>query len=428
MKPLKRLVLTSFALLLGGTVSGQDPQLYRWADSVGMVAPVIDTGPDRKYNAKNLDFGMTIGIERTPKGRIWACWVGGGDNANAFFVMAWSDTDGEEWSKTKVVIDPHRPGDPLKRRTIVGTLWTDPLGRLWLFFDQGVTYFDGRSGGWCSVCENPDAAAPVWSAPRYIGFGCTLQKPTVASTGEWILPVSLWPRDRMDVLLEKGWTENPLKGAYPELDEFRGAHAFVSTDQGATWERRGMVRFPKPNFDEHLIIEKKDGTWWMTARTGLGICESFSTDKGYTWSKPELYQPHVNSRHFIMRLASGHLLLVRHGMTDTKTSVRSHLRAFVSGDDGKTWAGGLLLDVRTGISYPTGFQAPDGYIYISYDFQRTAEGDVLMARFNEMDILSRKVVSPRSKLQIPISKPGKVKKSAANIQARAKAAGKATSK
>ena len=79
-----------------------------------------------------------------------------------------------------------------------------------------------------------------------------------------------WPRSRMDILLEKGWKENPLKGAHPELDAKRGAHLMVSTDQGTTWEFRGMVKYPSPSFDEHLTIEKKDGSWWMTARTGVG--------------------------------------------------------------------------------------------------------------------------------------------------------------
>ena len=91
-----------------------------------------------------------------------------------------------------------------------------------------------------------------------------------------------------------------------------------------------------------------------------------------------------------------------------------------STDDGKTWSGNLLLDERSGVSYPTGFQTPDGYIYISYDHQRTREGDVLMARFTEEDILEGKIISERGDLGMRISKPGRVKKSAANIAARKK--------
>jgi hypothetical protein len=46
-------------------------------------------------------------------------------------------------------------------------------------------------------CDDPDAAAPRWSEPWYIGFGATLNKPIVCSaTGEWLPPVNkTTPRD-----------------------------------------------------------------------------------------------------------------------------------------------------------------------------------------------------------------------------------------
>lgn len=421
---MKRIILIVCVILLQHATFGysqtNQESLFKACDSFAMEPPIIKKVTDKKYTRKILDYGMTIGIERTPKGRIWNCWVGGGDNADAFFLLAWSDNDGKKWSDTKFVIDPHNNTLPFKRRTIVGQLWTDPLGRLWLFMDQAMTYFDGRAGNWYSICENPDAEDPVWSTPQYIGFGCSLNKPTVMSTGEWVLPVSLWPRSKMDILLERGWTANPLREAHHELDSVRGAHAFVSTDQGKTWEDRGFVQYPSPSFDEHQFIELQDGRWWMTARTGLGIYQSFSSDKGYSWSAPELYSKHVNSRHFIRRLDSGALLLVRHGMPDKKLKKRSHLRAFLSFDEGKTWHGNLLLDDRTGVSYPTGFQGPDGYIYISYDHQRTQLGEIYMAKFSEDDVLNEKIVSSKGYLKYLIFKPGRVKYSQANIEARQK--------
>jgi len=57
--------------------------------------------PDYDYD--RLDYGMTIGIERTPGGTIWACWVAGGDDPKAFFALPTSDDQGETWSK------PHAP-------------------------------------------------------------------------------------------------------------------------------------------------------------------------------------------------------------------------------------------------------------------------------------------------------------------------------
>ena len=61
---------------------------------------------------------------------------------------------------------------------------------------------------------------------------------------------------------------------------------------------------------------------------------------------------------------------MKHGPIEKKTG-RSHLTAFVSKDDGRSWEGGLMLDERGGVSYPDGQQTADGTIYITYDFDRT---------------------------------------------------------
>ena len=97
------------------------------------------------------------------------------------------------------------------------------------------------------------------------------------------------------------------------------AHVFVSTDRGGTWERRGGVRIPDTEFDEHVLVELRDGRIWLLARSTRGIMESFSHDGGRTWSEPALRFPHVSSRFFMARAASGNLLFVRHGNLDERT-------------------------------------------------------------------------------------------------------------
>lgn len=420
-----RTVISTAMLLAASALSAQTFEEYiSMMDSLAMEPPQIQTEFNRKYKVRNLDYGMTIGVEQTPGGRIWNCFVGGGDNEAAYFVLNWSDDGGQTWTDSKYVIDPHDDSLPFARRTIVGQLWTDPIGRLWLFYDQSVTYYYGSATNWYSICENPDADEPVWSEPVFLGEGGTLNKPTVMSTGEWVLPVSIWSRKTMAYsTLKHVWTDEQFRSSKSELDPIRGAHAYVSVDQGKTWEDRGMTVFPEPTFDEHQFIELADGRWWMTARVGIGtnksgIMQSFSSDRGYTWSEPEFYQPHISSRHFIRRLASGNLVLVRHGRYDECTSTRTNLTAFISEDEGKTWKGGLLLDDTYDISYPTGFQAPDGYIYVSYDLQRTRRGEIYLVKFTEEDVLAGKIVSDEGYLKNLIFKPGKVHKSKANIAAR----------
>lgn len=370
----------------------------------------VNTRPASRYRQRNLDYGMTIGIERTRGGRIWVCWVAGGDDSDAYFLLAWSDDGGDTWTDTKAVLDPHDKRLREKRRTIVGNLWCDTDGKLWLFYDVGMTYYDGRGGTWATVCDNPDADYPQWSNPRYIGVGFTLNKPTVLSSGEWLLPQSLWERGVIDILLDKGRERNVYHDAYREWDGMRSANVFVSCDKGNSWTLYKGAAVPGARHDENMIVELQDGTVQMTIRSKAGyIYRILSKDKGRTWSNPEEWQPHVNSRHFIRRLSDGRLLLVRHGMTDKLLKGRSHLRAFLSDDDGRTWQGGLLLDERKGVSYPDGFESSDGYIYISYDRNRSKDGEILLARFTEEDILNKAVSSPRGVLKHIICTPGRIK-------------------
>lgn len=351
-----------------------------------------------------LDYGMTIGIERSPNGRLWACWVGGGDNEKAFFVLASSDDRGATWSKVRAVIDPHDEALPFARRVIVGALWLDPRGRLWWFFDQALSYFDGRAGTWAVRCDQPDAAEPVWSEPVRIWHGCVLNKPMIRANGEWLLTISLWDRGKITA---------SFADCFTELDECRMINVFVSQDEGRTWGRRGGVRLPNPEFDEAHIIERRDGSLWLTGRTHHGLWQSSSMDGGASWQTPSPSPiANVNSRHFLQRLRSGRLLLVKHGLKIGERPSeepyhkggRSMLSAFLSDDDGATWSDGLLLDERCSVSYPDGTQMPDGTIYVSYDHDRDGCGDILFARFREEDVDAGRCVSAGSMLRQPISR------------------------
>ncbi|NMC21674.1 MAG: exo-alpha-sialidase [Thermogutta sp.] len=372
--------------------------LMRRVADLALIPPRLNTAPLPQYDYDKLDYGMTIGIERTPQGRLWACWVAGGDSPKAFFVLAVSDDDGETWSKPCLVIDSHSANLPMDRAVIIGNLWTDPLGRLWLFFDQTMNHFDGRAGVWATICSNPDDAQPQWSPPRRIWHGSMLNKPIVLSSGEWVLPI----------YLNQFPGFGPFRDVFRELDPLRGAHMFVSTDNGESWERRGgPVKFPNPDWIEHMFVERRDGTLWMLARTKSGIMQATSADRGRSWSQPTDLSGvgHPNARFFIRRLASGRILLVKHGDTLGAHQGRVKLSAWLTEDEGQTWQGGLVLDDRASVSYPDGFQAPDGTIYVSYDRNRATDGEILMARFTEEDVLARRLVGAKSRLAILISRP-----------------------
>lgn len=336
--------------------------------------PVIIAKPGAEYQDEVRPGAMIIGMDRTPKGRLWGCWTGTGDRREGYFILATSDDSGRTWSKPRLVVGARDPSGKRPYGALVGNLWTDPLGRLWLFFDEQIGGEDGRIGDWFVRCDAPDADEPAWSPPVRFAEGCTLNKPTVLKNGDWLLPVSHWAEKK--------------------------ALVYASTDQGNSWKPRGGVVFPDWNFDEHMMVELGDGRLWMLARTNGNPYECFSTDHGKTWSepKPAATVQNVNARFFLRRLASGRILLVKNGPPSERLKKRSHMSAFLSEDEGRTWRGGLLLDERASVSYPDGFQAPDGLIYILYDWNRHSDAEILLAKFREEDVLAGRLVSKDAKL------------------------------
>jgi predicted neuraminidase len=220
-----------------------------------------------------------------------------------------------------------------------------------------------------------------------------LNKPTVLTTGEWLLPAAVWEREAVESI--------PPAHRH-DLGALRGANVIVSDDEGRTWSFLGQAVVPQRVFDEHMIVERRDGSLWMLVRTAYGIGEAVSTDRGRTWIPGRRSGiPHVNSRFFIRRLCSDRLLSVTHAPPDGKT--RSHLIARLSDDEGQTWRGGLMIDPRPGVSYPDGVQSPDGTIYLIYDYARHEDKQIFMATFAEEDILLGAWASDRARQRILVN-------------------------
>ena len=369
------LISIATTMILGGaTIVSAD-----LTDAALQPPPVIhEPGPE--YADKVRIFQGIPGLARAPEGRLWATWYGGGPTEGPwnYVMLATSGDDGETWSDVQLVIDP--PDDV---RAFDPCLWVDPTGKLWLFWAQGWTLWDGRAGVWAITTTEPDSATPMWSEPRRLCNGVMMNKPLVLSSGEWLLPAAMWALKPINCKPEHDRS----------LPEESGSNVVCSTDQGETWILRGGSDIEGRACDEHMVVERQDGSLWTLARTTYGIGESFSTDRGITWSegRPSEIAHVPAARFFIQRLSSGKLLLVKHNPPDGKT--RSHLTAYVSADDGKTWEGGLMIDERGGVSYPDGVQAPDGTVYLTYDYSRTGAKQILMATFTEADVQAGEPVS-----------------------------------
>ncbi|MAD81124.1 MAG: sialidase family protein [Planctomycetota bacterium] len=398
-------------LALPGFTLGQQPagivlteqkrqELRKLADAT-LEAPKLNTSPGPEYAIANLEYGMTIGIERTPGGRLVAAWIGGEDGPGAYMLVSRSDDDGFTWTDPILLINGQSDDLSFERSVIIGNLWTDPNGKLWIFFDQTMQHFDGRAGLWAAYCENPDAEKMVWSNPVRLFDGAMLNKPLVTSDGEWMLFSYLLHADGF----------HQFKGKlFPELDPIRGVNLLVSNDEGKTWQHRATVPTHNREWIEAMGIERKNGDLWLLARTSKGIAESTSSDKGQTWTvfKKSPTIAHPSARFFVQRLASGNLLLIKHGTEINKHTGREALSAWLSVDDGATWSGGLVIDHRKNVSYPDGFQAPDGSIYISYDWRRGSKGHILYAKFTEADVIAAELVNQESRIMQPIMIPGRL--------------------
>jgi len=350
------------------------------------VMPALNFSPGPEYVDSARMFQGIPGIECAPNGRLWATWYGGGvtENQHNYILLYTSGDDGQTWQRV-LILDPDGAG-PV--RAFDPCLWHDPDGKLWLTWAQSAP---GQSPCLLGITTTDSGNATTnWSAPRKLCDGVMMNKPTVAADGRWLWPVARWFSDG-------------------------SSRVVVSSDYGKTFTDMGAANIPdakQRSADEHMLVERKDGTLWMLTRTGYGLGESISTDGSKTW--PDMAAssiPHTVSRFFIRRLASGHLLLVRHDPPNLGKDPslltgngRSHLTAFLSDDDGRTWKGGLLLDERHGVTYPDGVQAADGSIYVIYDFNRQTDKEILFAKFREEDVLAGKISSSDGRLRGLVNK------------------------
>lgn len=373
------------------------------ADEPPFLEPPQYVGPPKALQSvANRAFQGIPSIAVTPSGRLWATWYAGktpSEDQNNYVVLTTSGDDGKTW-KEVLVIDPDE-GGPV--RAYDPELWMGPDGVLRAVWAQAIGHHGSVAGVWFLEITNPESAQPTYAPPRRITDGIMMCKPLVLSSGEWVLPASTW-RD----------TDN-------------SARMIVSVDEGKTWTIRGGCNVPRADraFDEHMFIERKDGSLWLLARTRYGIGESVSTDRGKSW--PDLAPSaiaHPSARFFIRRLRSGNLLLVKHGPIGKRTG-RSHLTAFVSTNEGKTWDGGLLIDERRSVSYPDGQQTADGLIRVIYDYSRTGDRHILLANFREEDAAAGNDVSGSVKLRQLVSdaRGGEEKKKAPPQPVRANKAG-----
>ncbi len=317
--------------------------------------------------------GVTT-IEVTDGGRLYASWVSGGNGeprAENYDIIVYSDDGGKTWNDLWIIDHPNA-----LVKINDAQIWKDPDGTLWIFYCQSKagSTFDRNTGVWCVKVDDPDAEVPTHGAPRRLFGGLLRNNITVLKDGTWLA----FPNDHVD-------DTNTI--------------VYASTDKGETWHVRGNVFAPQAyNFNETMAVELSDGRLWMLMRNTSGkLLESYSSDGGYTWTDA-VYTDIVNpcSRFHLRRLPSGNLLLIN----NNTSSGRNAMTAFISEDDGGTWAYSCLLDERPSTTYPDVGMTADGKLYAIWDQERLGVGgNIVLAVFDENDIKNYDVL-PMAQLSL----------------------------
>ena len=384
-----------------------------------MTAPAIinlasDANADLRaeFDVQDRNFQGCASIAVTAGGRyFYGLFTGGQQEPQPenYGIVLMGDENGVMWDPLFVI--RHTAAAPDRVRVEDVQLWMQPgTNNLWIFWTNSGCVeewndtwnnFDHSLGVWAAVIQNPDADDPAdlqWTEPRRISDGLMRNKPTVLSNGD----ILVCAYDAMN---------NSWANVY--VMESAGINDWISSGTKEEWKLKGSVYAPQNSvFDEHQIVELSDGTLWMLMRAPKGITQSYSYDGGSHWTEAELV-PGLkggDSRFYLAKLPEslvkanglkGDILFVNH-MPPSGVS-RTYLSAMILNESGEIVHGPLLLDERA-CSYPDVEILPDGTILTAYDRGRSADMELLLARYTVQDIVQGNFVSAGSAKKIILSK------------------------
>ena len=140
-------------------------------ESSMIPAYVIKNSCEAEFQDTVRKWQAAPSIEVTELGRVYIVFYGGEapEVPGNYVKVIISNDGGQTFSENSVIVK--HPSNEI--RLYDPNLWIDPLGRLWLLWNQGRGFNDGRVGVWASICCNPDApfSELARQAKTYLLFG-----------------------------------------------------------------------------------------------------------------------------------------------------------------------------------------------------------------------------------------------------------------
>lgn len=315
-------------------------QDQRWKKGIILDEFIFEQAPFASCHAST--------IAETNQGFI-AAWFGGTKERNpdvGIWISRWING---KWTEP-IEVANGIVSDSTRYACWNPVLYQIPDRELLLFYKVGPS-----PSKWKGMLITSDDAGTTWHKSQALPEG-------------YIGPVKNKP-----VLLDNG---NLLCGSSTEGSGWK-IHFEITPDFGKTWKRFGPVNNRKIyQAIQPAILIHKDGNIQVLCRSkNKAIVESWSSDKGQTWSPLATTSlPNNNSGIDAVTLADGrHLLVYNHVKTPEgmRKGARTPLNAALS-EDGKTWYAALILeDSQVGqYSYPSVIQDSNGLVHVVYTWRR----------------------------------------------------------
>ena len=296
-------------------------------------------GPDQAAWSKAASIAVL------PSGRLWVAYCAGTGGFEGI-ALSYSDNPAKGvWT------------DPAATLSDAGETYGSPV--LYADADGGLCLFYTASDGtlYRVCCPDPSATLPGWTPPQVVGRGTAVSAPVRLPDGGLVLAVAR---------------------------EGEGAMVLSGTADGSAWTEGPLVEVPGKVPGRHgdpVLYAGADGSLHMVLRS-CGTAQNYvsrSSDGGRSWSRPERFSLHPDRTFSLAKTPSGQLLYARDARIDQTTyDLLRGLFLYVSGDDGRSWYGGLSLDRSEKADSPRVAVGPQGRVYVVYNEDEEGLGRTLL--------------------------------------------------